>query len=101
MYTHVIQASVTKKSLEIYRKQVHHHIMKSGFKQHVFLWSNLLTMYIKCRSTVNAHQVFDNIFTQDVVSWTNMIFRYALQGYGEQATHLFGLVQQEGLKPEM
>jgi len=99
MYTHVIQACVMKKSMED-RKQVHYHIMNSGFKQHVFLWSKLLTMYIKCRSIVNAQQVFDNIFTQDVVSWTNMIFRYAQKGYGEQATYLFGLMQQEGLKPD-
>jgi len=66
----------------------------------MFFYGATFSPCIKCRSIVNAHQVFDNIFTQDVASWTNMIFRYAQNGYGEQATYLFGLMQQEGLKPD-
>jgi pentatricopeptide repeat protein len=99
MYARVIQACAMKKSLE-HGKQVHYHIIKSGFKPDVFLWNNLLSMYMKCRSIVNAHQVFDEMPTRDVVSWTTMISGYAQQGYGEQAFYLFGLMQQEGLKPD-
>ncbi|CAM6030470.1 unnamed protein product [Sphagnum balticum] len=99
MYARVIQACAMKKSLE-HGKQVHYHIIKSGFKPDIFLWNNLLSMYMKCRSIVNAHQVFDEMPTRDVVSWTTMISGYAQQGYGEQAFDLFGLMQQEGLKPD-
>jgi len=86
-----------KKSLED-GKQLHYHIIKSGFKPVVFLWNNLLSMYVKCRSIVDVNQVFYNMPTLDGVSWITMISGYAQQGYGEQAFYLFGLMQQEGLK---
>lgn len=64
-----------------------------------FLANNLLSMYAKCGSIVDAHQMFYTMRKRDVVSWTALINAYALQGYRKEALRLFNLMLKRHFKP--
>eukprot|EP01018_Ginkgo_biloba_P014954 Gb_36806 [translate_table: standard] len=80
-------------------KQIHNHIIKTGFESHACVASALVDMYAKCGSIVNARQVFDKTPDADVVMWTAIIAGCALHGFSKDALHLFKQMQQAGTKP--
>eukprot|EP01018_Ginkgo_biloba_P025636 Gb_25611 [translate_table: standard] len=79
-------------------KQVHSHIIKSGFELQVLVGSALVDMYAKCGSIRNAWEVFDKMSKRNVVSWTTMIAACAQHGQGEDALQLFEKMQEKGVK---
>eukprot|EP01018_Ginkgo_biloba_P031942 Gb_37802 [translate_table: standard] len=75
-------------------KQVHTHIIKTGFEFDIFIGTSLVNMYAKCGRVDNARQVFDKMPERNVISWTAMIAGYALHGCGNEALRIFDLMQQ-------
>ncbi len=55
---------------------VHQQIIQSGLESDVFVGSSSVDMYAKCGSIEDAGKVFKKMPSQDVVSWTAMIFRH-------------------------
>eukprot|EP01018_Ginkgo_biloba_P007201 Gb_03579 [translate_table: standard] len=80
-------------------KQVHVHIIKTGFHLDVFVGSALVDMYAKCRSLDDACHVFDKMPERNVVSWNAMIAGNAQNGNNEDALKLFCQMQQAGMIP--
>eukprot|EP01018_Ginkgo_biloba_P024506 Gb_17916 [translate_table: standard] len=80
-------------------KGIHAQMIKFGFELNAFLGNSLMNMYIKCGSLEDAHEVFDNMPEQNVVSWNVMISGYAQQGSGRETLKLFDQMQQAGIKP--
>ncbi|KAJ7551491.1 hypothetical protein O6H91_06G017400 [Diphasiastrum complanatum] len=80
-------------------KQVHSHIIKSGFEPDVIMASALVDMYAKCGSVEHARQVFNKMTERDVVSWNAMIAGYAQNGLGKEALALYEQMRQEDLQP--
>ncbi|KAJ7532329.1 hypothetical protein O6H91_14G082900 [Diphasiastrum complanatum] len=80
-------------------KLIHTQVIERGLEGSVFVGNGLVDMYAKCGSIDEARKVFDRLPAKDVVSWNAMIAGYAQQGLGEQALHLFELMQQEDMKP--
>eukprot|EP01018_Ginkgo_biloba_P025327 Gb_09957 [translate_table: standard] len=70
-------------------KQVHSHVIKSGFKSNVTVGNALVTMYSKCGNVDHARQSFDKMSERNVVSWTAMIAGYTQNGRIEDAHQLF------------
>jgi len=66
-------------------KQVHAHIVRTGFESCIFVGSDLLNMYAKCRSMEEENRVFNNMSKRNVVSWIAMILGYAQNGQGEES----------------
>eukprot|EP01018_Ginkgo_biloba_P034481 Gb_05488 [translate_table: standard] len=81
-------------------KQVHTHIITTGFESNVVVGSSLTDMYAKCGSMENAHKVFVNMPERNVVSWTAMILGYSQNGHGEVALKLFCQMLCTGLTPD-
>eukprot|EP01018_Ginkgo_biloba_P034845 Gb_35718 [translate_table: standard] len=79
-------------------KELHAHIIKTGFELDVVVGSALLDMYAKCASMVDAFKVFDNMPERNVVSWTAMIAGCTQNGQGEEALKMFTLMQQACIK---
>eukprot|EP01018_Ginkgo_biloba_P006955 Gb_01588 [translate_table: standard] len=79
-------------------KHVHTFIIKTGFKQDIFLGNNLVNMYVKCRNLKNARQVFDKMPERNVISWTTMITAYAQSDQGDEALQVFHQMQLEGVQ---
>eukprot|EP00253_Pinus_taeda_P017920 PITA_17920 len=81
-------------------KQLHSHIIQTGFDSNMFVESSLVDMYAKFGSLQYARQVLDKMPEQDVISCNAMITRYVQHGYSEEALKLFSQMQQTGLKPD-
>eukprot|EP01018_Ginkgo_biloba_P009890 Gb_09361 [translate_table: standard] len=81
-------------------RQVHAHIMKTGFELDVSVGNALVDMYSKCGSIEDSHKVFNIMQKRDVVSWTVIIVGCAQHGHGQEALKLFEQMQREGMKPD-
>eukprot|EP01018_Ginkgo_biloba_P000673 Gb_14133 [translate_table: standard] len=79
-------------------KELHAHIIKTGFELDVVVGSALLDMYAKCASMVDAFKVFDSMPERNVVSWTAMIAGCTQNGQGEEALKMFTLMQKACIK---
>ncbi|XP_057873781.2 pentatricopeptide repeat-containing protein At4g02750 isoform X2 [Cryptomeria japonica] len=82
-----------------YGKQVHARILRIAFESYTPVGNGLVTMYAKCGSIKDAHNVFDKLPLKNVVSWTSIISGYAMHGCGYDAVKLFQQMEQAGIKP--
>lgn len=57
-------------------------------------------MCAKSGSLAEAQEVFDELPTKDIVSWTALMAGYAKQGFGEEALNFLEQMQQEGMSPD-
>eukprot|EP01018_Ginkgo_biloba_P004770 Gb_15968 [translate_table: standard] len=80
-------------------KQIHAHVIRSGFEWHVVLETALVDMYAKCGRIEDARQVFDAMPTRDVVSWNAMISGYGKHGRAKEGLQLFEQMQLAGTIP--
>eukprot|EP01018_Ginkgo_biloba_P019392 Gb_22814 [translate_table: standard] len=78
-------------------KQVHTHIIKTGFESHVFVGNSLVDMYAKCGRLEDAHNLFDKIPKQDVVSWNVLIAGYVQNGQGGETLKFVSQMHEVGL----
>ncbi|XP_057823026.2 pentatricopeptide repeat-containing protein At3g12770 [Cryptomeria japonica] len=81
-------------------KAIHSYIIKHGFESNVVVGNSLIDMYTKCGSVDNSHQMFNNMFNRDVVSWNTMISGYGMHGRGEDALVLFSQMQHTEITPD-
>lgn len=81
-------------------KIVHTHIIKAGLEQDNFIGNNLVTMYTKCGSLMDARQVFDKMSQRNVISWTALMTGYAQRGYSTEVLELFSRMEREGVMPD-
>ncbi|KAK7274922.1 hypothetical protein RIF29_16023 [Crotalaria pallida] len=70
-------------------KMVHGYSSKSGLGFDIFVGNSLMAMYSVCGDMVGARQVFDEIPSLSVVSWTVMISGYARRGDVDLARFFF------------
>ncbi|CAK9249873.1 unnamed protein product [Sphagnum jensenii] len=92
----VLNACASILALEEGRGQVcRQQIIQSGLESDVFVGSSLVDMYAKCGSIEDAGKVFKKMPSQDMVSWTAMIFRHVQCREGHKALELFQQMQQE------
>lgn len=94
----VLGACTTPLVLDVGMK-IHACTVERGLDADVAVKSALVTMYSKCGALELAHIHFDNAYHYDLVLWTAIITGYAQHGCGGKALELFGLMQQEGWKP--
>eukprot|EP01018_Ginkgo_biloba_P021784 Gb_10478 [translate_table: standard] len=80
-------------------KEIHNHILRTGFELDVFVGSALIHMYSKCGSIEDARQVLDKMSTKDVVVWSAMIAGYTQCGHMDEALMLFHQMLQSDIKP--
>ncbi|KAG9451796.1 hypothetical protein H6P81_004700 [Aristolochia fimbriata] len=59
----------------------------------------LINMYAKSGDIKDASQVFYEMESQNVISWTSLITGYGKHGHGEEAISLFNEMLDNGLKP--
>lgn len=80
-------------------KEIHCHIIRSGYEADIFTGSALVNFYVKCGVLEDARQVFDKMSQRNVVSWTSMIAGYACNGHANEALTLFHQMQESDVKP--
>ncbi|CAM6042113.1 unnamed protein product, partial [Sphagnum compactum] len=70
-------------------RRAHEQIIHSGCEADVFVGNSLIDMYAKCGSMEDAQRVFNEMPSRSVVSWTAMLQRFAMHGYGKEALEHF------------
>eukprot|EP01018_Ginkgo_biloba_P010078 Gb_35407 [translate_table: standard] len=80
--------------------QVHTLTIKTGLELNVYVGSALVDMYSKFHRIEDAHQVFDRMSMQDVVSFNSLIAGYAQHGNSREALQLFQQLKWVGMNPD-
>lgn len=88
VYSNLIQFCRENRALEEGRN-VHKHIIGSGFLPGIVICNRLIDLYVKCQSLDDARKVFDEMGERDLCSWNTMISGYAKAGLLREARKLF------------
>ena len=64
-----------------------------------FIASSLINMYAKCGMLTKAKEVFNELSSPDIVSWSALIGGYAQHELNEEALNCFERMQWEGISP--
>ncbi|XP_031256597.1 pentatricopeptide repeat-containing protein At3g12770-like [Pistacia vera] len=81
-------------------KSVHAQLMRQGFAFDAVNMTALIDMYAKCGKINSAERVFNNGFVPlDVILCNSMITGYGMHGHGHQALSLYGIMIEEGVRP--
>ncbi|XP_057856842.2 pentatricopeptide repeat-containing protein At4g14850 [Cryptomeria japonica] len=91
----LLYACVQASSLE-QGKQVHGHLVKSGFDSEVTVGNGLVDLYGKLNHVEDARKLFDSMPERNVVSWSTMIAGYVQNGYSGEALSIFSQLHREG-----
>ncbi|PWA77307.1 tetratricopeptide-like helical domain, DYW domain protein [Artemisia annua] len=59
-------------------RDVHDHVVKTGWDKDVFVCAGVIDMYAKCREVGKAREVFGKVVEWEVVIWNAM-----MAGYGQ------------------
>lgn len=80
--------------------QFHGQALVSGLVAFVTVSNALVTLYGKCGSIKESHQLFDEIKFKDEVSWTALVTCYAQFGKAKETIELFEEMLSRGLQPD-
>lgn len=78
-------------------RQLHAHVIKSGFGHFLIAQNALVAMYTKFGHIAHASKVFTMISLKDLVSWGSMIAGFSQHGYELEALYLFKDMLGQGL----
>ncbi|XP_059645374.1 pentatricopeptide repeat-containing protein At3g47530 [Cornus florida] len=95
----VLQACANLGELE-FGERVHKYIQEHGYGDALNLCNSLVAMYSRCGCLEKAYQVFKEMNSRDVVSWSAMISGFASNGYGREAIEAFREMQRLGVSPD-
>jgi len=70
-------------------KSLHSHILKSGYCNHIFILNNMISVYAKCSSFIDARNLFDEMPHRNIVSWTTMVSAFTNSGMPHEALRLY------------
>ncbi|KAK7245163.1 hypothetical protein RIF29_39998 [Crotalaria pallida] len=78
-------------------KQLHAHVIKSGFGHHIIAQNALISMYTKFGQITDASDVFTMIANKDLISWGSMITGFTQVGYEVEALYLLRDMLRQGV----
>ncbi|XP_059067682.1 pentatricopeptide repeat-containing protein At3g29230 [Cryptomeria japonica] len=73
---------------------------KFKFTPQKYLQDNLIRMYARCGSLVDAREVFDQMIERDVFSWNIIIAAYRRYGFPQEALALFHQLRRTGIQAD-
>ncbi|XP_073035690.1 pentatricopeptide repeat-containing protein At2g03880, mitochondrial-like [Primulina eburnea] len=80
-------------------KAIHGRIVRCETKPDVHLWISLINFYAKCGALEVSRNVFEQMPTKEVVSWTALISGFVARGYGVESVELFCEMRREDVRP--
>ncbi|KDP21193.1 hypothetical protein JCGZ_21664 [Jatropha curcas] len=69
--------------------QVHSHVFKLGYYIDEFISASMISFYSNCKKVKNAHQIFSETLSKNVVIWTALLTGYDLNSKHEAALRVF------------
>ncbi|KAK2976378.1 hypothetical protein RJ640_008088 [Escallonia rubra] len=80
--------------------QFHGQALVSGLIEFITVSNALVTLYGKCGSLAESHQLFDEMKIRDEVSWTALVSGYAQFGKASETISLFENMLAHDLQPD-
>ncbi|XP_057830926.2 pentatricopeptide repeat-containing protein At1g15510, chloroplastic [Cryptomeria japonica] len=101
VYFQQSQSCIAKNATSQHKK-MHSIIIDGGFAYAActFIQNNLMNMYVKTGSFVDARKVFDEMTERDVSSWNIIIAAYRRHANHREALTLFNLMQRTETQPD-
>ncbi|KAF3437627.1 hypothetical protein FNV43_RR20383 [Rhamnella rubrinervis] len=90
----------TQKSCSLEGKQLHALVIKFGFESIIYLQTSLINMYSAACNLVDAHLMFDQMPSRNIVCWTALISAYVENQKPNKALQLFRQMQMDNLEPD-
>nr|CAD1819192.1 unnamed protein product [Ananas comosus var. bracteatus] len=81
-------------------RSLHGYVTKRGYDREVTVNTSLIDMYSKCGSLECSRQVFDQMITRNLISWSAMISGYGLHGHGREAVQCYSEMKMNGVVPD-
>ncbi|XP_073005724.1 pentatricopeptide repeat-containing protein At3g26782, mitochondrial-like [Typha latifolia] len=81
-------------------RSLHAYACKKGHDKGVTVGTSLIDMYSKCGSLECSRQIFDQMTTKNLVSWSTMVSGYGLHGHGREAVTCFNEMKLKGIRPD-
>ncbi|XP_022930461.1 pentatricopeptide repeat-containing protein At4g15720 [Cucurbita moschata] len=78
---------------------IHSIALKLGFLNQTLTANHLINCYVRFRRVAIAHQLFDEMPTRNVVSWTSLMAGYVDNGQPSIALSLFGAMSRTSVVP--
>ncbi|XP_022941407.1 pentatricopeptide repeat-containing protein At1g14470 [Cucurbita moschata] len=75
-------------------------VQEKNIKFGISGFNSLIFMYSKCGNVVDAHRIFQNMGTKDVVTFNTLISGFAANGHGKDAIKLLLTMEEEGIEPD-
>ncbi|KAH7432600.1 hypothetical protein KP509_07G030200 [Ceratopteris richardii] len=79
--------------------QLHVRVRSAGHENKIVVGTSLINMYGSCGCLQHVKSIFNNLSSQDVVSWTAMIGCLSGNGCNEEALELFKSMQSHKIPP--
>lgn len=89
-----------QKHSSIQGKQLHALIIKFGYHAIIQLQTLLLKMYAEWENLCEAHQMFDEIPSKNIICWTSLISAYVDNHKPSKALQIFRLMQMNSVEPD-
>lgn len=87
-YPILVQACAIQSS-EFEGKEMHNHVLKTGFDSDVYVQNTLINMYAVCGNMGDARHLFDESPVLDSVSWNSILAGYVQIGDVENARYIY------------
>ncbi|CBI15198.3 unnamed protein product, partial [Vitis vinifera] len=91
----------TLKSSLVEGKQMHALVINFGFEPIIFLQTSLISMYSATGNVADAHNMFDEIPSKNLISWTSVISAYVDNQRPNKALQLFRQMQMDDVQPDI
>ncbi|KAJ8771644.1 hypothetical protein K2173_026821 [Erythroxylum novogranatense] len=99
-FVSVLRACAVLSSITVGR-QIHSHVLHTGYHYDELTCSSLVDMYAKCGDVMSSMQVFEEMDEKnDVISWNSMIVGFAKNGYAEEALNVFHDMMLKDVLPD-
>lgn len=80
-------------------KAIHGRIVRCETKPDMHLWISLINFYAKCGALEVSRNVFEQMPTKEVVSWTALMSGFVARGYGVESVELFCEMRRADVRP--
>ncbi|CAA0824674.1 Glutamate synthase 1 [Striga hermonthica] len=81
-------------------EQIHARLIKSGLDSDLCISNALVSMYTRCGNVEAGYQIFKEMGSRDVISWTSIISGFANHGFVEKSLELYKQMLDCGVTPD-
>ncbi|KAJ9154001.1 hypothetical protein P3X46_027382 [Hevea brasiliensis] len=80
--------------------RIHRYLKDNGFRLNRVIGTAMVDLYAKCGNIESANEVFRETKEKDILTWSVMIWGWAIHGHSEEAIKYFKQMMYAGIRPD-